>query len=481
MKKAKAGSGPSPHVPGGTRRVWKVSLLILMVTLLPALFLTRDSGAQFWISVVGVTLIVTFSYLLSAPKRRPKLRGILGILAALTLVLGPSMLVRIKGGWEGIFLASWLFSGLVMVLLAGGSVMLLFPPSAPMPPNLNMLRRRAFGCAGLAASLTIGWFMVKPLASDTLDLQSRPPEAFLVLGKLTRSSMSGGRHPVQQFEVEGYRQTLESPYVRWDVTQGDTYQFVVLPASHTLLDLRHVDPASPEAWGRPWPRGGCGTVPSKAQRWALACHAVLDDLNRVPCFSLGGTDRYDFSMGRSDLNDWWEVQDHASAVKMLAWLKDEGHRKQYDRILELLHGSALQEAWIRFMGLMDPKTARRIELAKRLGPALGAQGILAWDLSRLIWLAGHCKAQGYLDDEEAWEWIMAAACRMQQSYGSWAQMQQAYLAGRRFWQPFEPHQPQVEAISALLLDPANASSPYNQLPWNLSLDCAPTSAPGGSI
>jgi hypothetical protein len=93
---------------------------------------------------------------------------------------------------------------------------------------------------------------------------------------------------------------------------------------------------------------------------------------------------------------------------------------------------------------------------------------IGWNFPRLINLARWGYAAGYLTEEEAWNFIMPAAERIQKTFGSWQEMGQVYLDARaRLYSNSLGSRRQAEyAYRELLRD---QDSPWRKYPWNLDL------------
>jgi len=93
---------------------------------------------------------------------------------------------------------------------------------------------------------------------------------------------------------------------------------------------------------------------------------------------------------------------------------------------------------------------------------------IGWNFPRLINLARWGYAAGYLKEDEAWDFIMPAAERIQKTFSSWQEMGQVYLDARaRLYSNSLGSRRQAEyAYRELLRDPA---SPWRKYPWNLDL------------
>jgi hypothetical protein len=72
-------------------------------------------------------------------------------------------------------------------------------------------------------------------------------------------------------------------------------------------------------------------------------------------------------------------------------------------------------------------------------------------------------AAGYLAEVESWQWVERFGAMIRSSYSSWREMSDNYLVGREF-NSGPPDQDLLQAHRALI-DPANSSSPWNQIRW----------------
>jgi Protein of unknown function (DUF1266) len=114
----------------------------------------------------------------------------------------------------------------------------------------------------------------------------------------------------------------------------------------------------------------------------------------------------------------------------------------------------------------------RLEFVRQNYRLLGERGILAWDLVRYIALCRWGYLAGYLPVMDAWDRMMPAALRLQQTFSSWQDMQNDYLIGREFWSAKQT-QENGERFRAIyerfIQDP---SSPWNVNPWTMNLGVA---------
>lgn len=163
---------------------------------------------------------------------------------------------------------------------------------------------------------------------------------------------------------------------------------------------------------------------------------------------LGGTPKSPESTAttRTILANSWDVQNAESLRRTLAWLRDEGHRKGH---------------------------------AASPNDGLGPRGLLAWDLCRLVAVAGWGFVADYISEDEAWSYVAPAAAVLQRSYQSWEDLGQAYVKAAYVWNPGAGADC-APRCQALLQDP---QSPWRTVPWTTDLGAitAPGSQPAANL
>src|SRR5262245_26282886 len=72
-----------------------------------------------------------------------------------------------------------------------------------------------------------------------------------------------------------------------------------------------------------------------AQRWAMAMAGVIHEINGRDARWPGGTPPTEDGRESAStiLSEWWDIDDREDAEETLAWLRDEGHRAEYDAIV----------------------------------------------------------------------------------------------------------------------------------------------------
>ncbi|MBL8744160.1 MAG: DUF1266 domain-containing protein, partial [Myxococcales bacterium] len=145
--------------------------------------------------------------------------------------------------------------------------------------------------------------------------------------------------------------------------------------------------------------GGSPPARSAEQRWVLASQGILTELYNANHLRMGGMPRpLCANFGALFLRRDWGVKSRAGAIACIESLLEEGHR----------------HAFAESLGC-DP------------------QEICAWDYVRASAVAGWAYLAYHLEADEAWRFMVEAARKLSESYGSWREVADAYLRARVLW------------------------------------------------
>ena len=228
------------------------------------------------------------------------------------------------------------------------------------------------------------------------------------------------------------------------------------------------------------------THATSEQQRALALGAIMkvargEQLNTIE----SGTN--ELEEARDGLAQAWSVECRETALATLSWLKNEGHRAIYQAVLSLMNEHAwhqMQDVIISKIPELLPveneeeqketiekalsfydsmKQASRTYLKEEVFTTQYPESIYAWDYGRLVNVACWCAECGYIDDTEAWEYIMEAHNATKNKFSSWKEYGQNYLFGRHVWNiDSMTHDPMKEIFEFLLSD---TNSLWNKMPF----------------
>ena len=185
---------------------------------------------------------------------------------------------------------------------------------------------------------------------------------------------------------------------------------------------------------------------------------------------------------RDLLSEWWDIDSKEELADMISWLRDEGHRFQFDTIWQAISTVSMKESK-QFLkdyvasGAQDEEVVlQRLRNMRDALEAFKEDGLLAgdntvpdmliWDYARLINLCRAGFDAGYMEKENALQQITAAAAEIAGHYPSWKELSVAYIFARYVWGGDNngEYQEFKEGMQVLLADEA---SPWVTLPWSL--------------
>ncbi|MGV8118638.1 MAG: DUF1266 domain-containing protein [Candidatus Xenobiia bacterium LiM19] len=216
------------------------------------------------------------------------------------------------------------------------------------------------------------------------------------------------------------------------------------------------------------------TATGSAKEWCLAAGAIINQVNCDRHDLLGGRPLNSTQKQRSQevLRQYWDIKNGKDAFTTLEWLRTQGHSGEYKEIAGLIKisdPSLLTDQVLISKGI-DQDTISQLRFVQKHSRNLEGRNLTAWDMCRLINVAGWCYNAGYITEQEAWGRIRPAAMILQRTYSSWQDMGRNYLLGRQFWQP-ELYQSEASlfegVVRKLCSDP---SSPWVRIPWQTNLN-----------
>jgi hypothetical protein len=195
-----------------------------------------------------------------------------------------------------------------------------------------------------------------------------------------------------------------------------------------------------------------------ANQWALAATAILNvTTRRAPRYDcLGGAppSPEEAQTAKTLLANSWNIPSREKLEAMIEWLASQGHSGEYQRAV-----AAFQQA-----PPAQQQSDPRLAYVGQHGAELGQRGLLAWDLGRLLSIAGWGFLAGYCNEVEAWGVMLPAADRIRNAYASWDEYGQHYKLGAMFAMPDAAAQ--IDQVLAQLR--AAPDSPWKSVPWALA-------------
>lgn len=250
--------------------------------------------------------------------------------------------------------------------------------------------------------------------------------------------------------------------IPWDTSLGSDDDDIA-PADYRHYryygNLRHITTDH-------WQEGN--TTP---QTWALACNGILFGVHENP---LGGLDDHPHApfpeQNYQDvLEDSWGIGDKDNLLKQLTSLSaDGGHRKGFKKLADKIDNCVTEED-LEALIEKNPDWKKEIKIVKNSYKSLGENGILAWDYCRYIALCRWGYLAGYIDANEAWEYILPVARMLQQRFKSWDDIGENYMLGREYWDPDMSEDTFNEFMGEFNRLKYQPQSYWLQLPFDLDL------------
>ena len=204
---------------------------------------------------------------------------------------------------------------------------------------------------------------------------------------------------------------------------------------------------------------------SKVHVWAIAAGANLTRPRGDKQETLALSESA--ASAQESLGTWWNVHSPAEVDETLAWLRKEGHTVRLHAILRGLSSLPEDEVDAYIVNEEEwPVHQARYAWKHRFEFRDG--GLEAFDMVRLSFIARAGFTAGWLSKRAAWDAVFEAANRLQKGHGSWQEMSQNYLLGRRFWAGGDPKVQVTFDKFAKWLE-TSEKSPWHPLPWYMPL------------
>ncbi len=211
-------------------------------------------------------------------------------------------------------------------------------------------------------------------------------------------------------------------------------------------------------------------------RWALACSGLMFTYHHDGCSSLLGQapTEANIESERAAVSEWWGIDSREDLLAQLEALRtDGGHNQTWKEYVNYQKvGISLDQVQDVTRDIASGDFSSRMAVVKEYGPKFGERGILAWDLCRYICLVRWGLLLGYVDEQEANSLLIPVARRLQSNYGSWKQMGEEYLIGRKFWNEETWKEGKVEYSRICKLLSTEKNSPWVKIPWDSDLSAA---------
>ncbi|MDD6794185.1 MAG: DUF1266 domain-containing protein [Clostridiaceae bacterium] len=194
-------------------------------------------------------------------------------------------------------------------------------------------------------------------------------------------------------------------------------------------------------------------------RFIRAVSATTSVFNLKTCIDVKGY-KYNpltHEYARFLLKGGWDIHDKHTTIQTIKWLFEKGHNKDFMNDMK----------WIKENPDYKPEEELQFhkEAVQKALKKYPNQGILAWDLCRVTYVAGGGYLAGFLSYKQAIKYCVKACKLLQENYSSWDDMMESYTIGYSDWTGHE-NEDRLKKYKKLK---SKANGLYS-VPWNTYLD-----------
>lgn len=194
---------------------------------------------------------------------------------------------------------------------------------------------------------------------------------------------------------------------------------------------------------------------SAAQLWGLAAGGVLARVNRAS-FTQIRLDSDSDDM-RYSLQEAYGIEDVKGLHSVREWLLQAGHREPCMELCRQLRD-----------GNDDPHD-ERLQFVNKNFAQLQQSQLHGFDLSRLVMLARFGLNAKYINEAEAWDWIMDASVKLQKHLNSWRELGEDFVLGCEFLALSGGYDIDDRARQAFRWLMKSPKSPWAEIDWETPL------------
>lgn len=177
---------------------------------------------------------------------------------------------------------------------------------------------------------------------------------------------------------------------------------------------------------------------------------------------------------KKTLIDYWEIENHNSAIRELNSLIEQGHRKTYEQKILSIIRKDREKNLDDFLELAEGTETNGKDsyiFQMLLGyKKHGKNALLGWDMSRCICVAQWSYLLGYIDMNEMLDFTIYAGKKMQDFFSSWEEVMKSYLLGLQYWERTDRNnQNSMTNKRWIVYQQLKQNGMYLKIPFNLPL------------
>lgn len=168
--------------------------------------------------------------------------------------------------------------------------------------------------------------------------------------------------------------------------------------------------------------------------WALGCSAILATRNGYEPYQFGMFTKNDTNAGRAKnlLSQSWGCSSREDLIETIEYMTDNGHNSSFAEAYGI--ATSLSDSDYQTLLELSGDVDRYMwPLTKSLGDKWGDKQLKAWDWFRMIHLAGWGYVAGYLELQEAYDYMTPVIERLRSTFSSWEEANENYMDGYAWW------------------------------------------------
>lgn len=216
----------------------------------------------------------------------------------------------------------------------------------------------------------------------------------------------------------------------------------------------------------------------QSYHWALSAASVFSIRNEQPWDSLRlQSDRDELLRG---LDDAWGITDRASLLETLRDLLVTGHRESFQTLVEAFAGASEKDFAEHVQRIRaDPEINEddracllwRAKASRENIEGVQSADFVAWDMIRFTLLCQNAVTLDFITEDEARDFMLLPALRLQAAYRGWADCSEHFLRSRAFWVAGrdDMRASQETTRDAIALLATSPVSPWKHVAWSMQL------------
>jgi len=193
-----------------------------------------------------------------------------------------------------------------------------------------------------------------------------------------------------------------------------------------------------------------GQRTAQTEAWALGCSAVFAVANGHDPYKFGMFEKNaaNATIARYILHDSWNCDNRDDLIKTVLQMTTSGHNESFAEaysVTSLLSDQDIKMLMEKnFEDDKDKNTVLMVLLTKTLGDKWGDKQLKAWDWFRMIHLVGWGYVAGFIELQEAYDYMAPVIERINSTFSSWDDAVGNYLDGYAWWSQTDISAPDTE-------------------------------------